>query len=150
MEENNVRNNDGDNTQNKKTSLYEFQNKYSHINFNKTFIQIPGKTKFISLSEYINDYLLLQKMRYNRRLTYHIDIPEELLNCRIPKLLIQPVVENSLKYAGEQKKYIEIWICAFHRANGLVLSVKDNGDGIEEGKLEELRKRFDMDYSSGG
>ena len=95
--------------------------------------------------EYINDYLLLQKMRYNRRLTYHIDIPEELLNCRIPKLLIQPVVENSLKYAGEQKKYIEIWICAFHRANGLVLSVKDNGDGIEEGKLEELRKRFDME-----
>ena len=56
MEENNVRNNDGDNTQNKKPSLYELQNKYSHINFNKTFIQIPGKTNFISLSEYINDY----------------------------------------------------------------------------------------------
>ena len=56
MEGNNVRNNDGDNTQNKKPSLYELQNKYSHINFNKTFIQIPGKTNFISLSEYINDY----------------------------------------------------------------------------------------------
>jgi two-component system sensor histidine kinase YesM len=47
--------------------------------------------------EYVKDYLLLQKMRYNRRLTYSIDIPEALMACRVPKLVIQPIVENSLK-----------------------------------------------------
>ncbi len=95
--------------------------------------------------EYINDYLLLQKMRYNRRLTYHINIPEELFNFRIPKLLLQPVVENSLKYAGEQKKYIEIWIEAVCQGDSLVLSVKDNGDGMEAETLNKLRSRLETD-----
>ncbi|MCA5011033.1 histidine kinase, partial [Clostridioides difficile] len=60
--------------------------------------------------EYINDYLLLQKMRYNRRLKYHIDIPEEVLEYRIPKLLLQPVVENSLVHGMKNTHSISITI----------------------------------------
>ena len=106
------------------------------INYGNTRVELQKDI------EYINDYLLLQKMRYNRRLTYHIEIPEELLNCRVPKLLLQPVVENSLKYAGEQKKYIDIRIRALRQENALVLTVEDNGDGIDEERLEELRRRL--------
>ena len=65
--------------------------------------------------EYINDYLLLQKMRYNRRLNYHIDIPEELMDLMIPKLLLQPVVENSLVHGMKDKHCVSVTITARKR-----------------------------------
>lgn len=89
--------------------------------------------------EYINDYLLLQKMRYNRRLNYHIDIPEELMSCRIPKLLLQPVVENSLVHGMADTPSISVTIRAWRELDRLKLCVEDNGSGITGEKLEELR-----------
>ena len=95
--------------------------------------------------EYINDYLLLQKMRYNRRLNYHIDIPEELMGCKIPKLLLQPVVENSLVHGMKDIRSIAINISAWKEKGQLKLCVEDNGSGIREEKLEELRKGLEQE-----
>ena len=95
--------------------------------------------------EYINDYLLLQKMRYNRRLNYHIDIPEELMGCKIPKLLLQPVVENSLVHGMKDIRSIAINISAWKEKGQLKLCVEDNGSGIREEKLEELRKGLERE-----
>lgn len=89
--------------------------------------------------EYINDYLLLQKMRYNRRLTYHIDIPEELMECRIPKLLLQPVVENSLVHGMKDTAGVSVTITASAEGPVLKLCVQDNGSGIEPERLKSLR-----------
>ena len=90
--------------------------------------------------EYINDYLLLQKMRYNRRLNYHIDIPEELMDLRIPKLLLQPVVENSLVHGMKDKHSVSVTITARMEDSTLVLCVEDNGSGISREKLTKLRE----------
>ena len=95
--------------------------------------------------EYINDYLLLQKMRYNRRLTYHIDIPEELMECRIPKLLLQPVVENSLVHGMKDTPGISVTITASAEGRQLKLCVRDNGSGIEPQKLESLRQGLEQE-----
>ncbi len=89
--------------------------------------------------EYINDYLLLQKMRYNRRLNYHIDIPEELLEYRIPKLLLQPVVENSLVHGMKNTHSISITITGRLHGNLLELCVEDDGSGIDGERLAGLR-----------
>lgn len=89
--------------------------------------------------EYINDYLLLQKMRYNRRLKYHIDIPEELLEYRIPKLLLQPVVENSLVHGMKNTHSISITVTAQVHDKHLKLCVEDDGNGIDEERLASLR-----------
>lgn len=95
--------------------------------------------------EYINDYLLLQKMRYNRRLNYHIDIPEELMDLMIPKLLLQPVVENSLVHGMKDKHCVSVTITARKKDSTLVLSVEDNGSGISPEKLKELREALDQE-----
>ena len=95
--------------------------------------------------EYINDYLLLQKMRYNRRLNYHIDIPEELMDLRIPKLLLQPVVENSLVHGMKDARCISVTITARQRDSALVLCVEDNGSGISQEKLKELREALEQE-----
>ena len=93
--------------------------------------------------EYINDYLMLQKLRYNRRLTYSIDIPEELQECMIPKLLLQPIVENSLAHGLVD--VIHITIKAEHTEDILTISVEDNGKGIDPDNLELLRNSLEKD-----
>lgn len=88
---------------------------------------------------YVKDYLMLQKMRFNQRLTYHIDIPDDVLNCLIPKLLIQPVVENCLSHGIENVERIEIRILGRHVDNTIELTISDNGCGIRGEQLAEIR-----------
>ena len=93
--------------------------------------------------EYINDYLMLQKLRYNRRLTYSIDIPDELQECLIPKLLLQPIVENSLSHGLTDT--IHIKIAAKHMDDILIISVEDNGKGIDSANLQVLRDSLEKE-----
>lgn len=95
--------------------------------------------------EYVKDYLMLQKMRYNRRLTYRIDIPAELMECKVPKLLIQPIVENSLKHGMKNVESIDVKITAAIEHDNLKLSVQDNGIGIEPEILNELIKDLERE-----
>ncbi len=95
---------------------------------------VPLKTDI----EYVKDYLLLQKMRYNRRLTYNIDIPKELMDYKVPKLVIQPIVENALKHGMKNVDSIHVKITAFIYNDCLKLIVQDNGTGIESEILDRL------------
>lgn len=89
--------------------------------------------------EYIEDYLVIQKTRFGERFQYQMDIGPECQHIMIPKLLLQPLIENSLKY-GFQKK-AEIFVKVRGRISGsyLILQVEDNGPGQSEDGLESLR-----------
>ena len=102
---------------------------------------VPLKTDI----EYVKDYLLLQKMRYNRRLTYSIDIPKELLDCEVPKLVIQPIVENSLKHGMKNVDSIHVKITAFIEDDCFKLIVQDNGTGIESEILDRLTEDLEKE-----
>jgi len=102
---------------------------------------VPLKTDI----EHVKDYLMLQKMRYNRRLTYSVDIPEELIECKIPKLVIQPIVENALKHGMKGVETINVKITASVENENLKLSVRDNGSGIEPEILDELIKDLERE-----
>ena len=109
-----------------------------------------GHTK-VSLEtdvEYVNDYLLLQKARYNNCLLYEFDIPEELLECRVPKLLLQPVIENSIVHGYRAGRTLSIRVQAEHRDGMLRFTVTDNGAGIPAGRLAELRESFERDLTN--
>jgi two-component system sensor histidine kinase YesM len=102
---------------------------------------VPLKTDI----EYVKDYLMLQKMRYNRRLTYSIDITEEVMECKIPKLIIQPIVENALKHGMQNVESINVNITASIENGNLKISVQDNGTGIESEILDELIKDLERE-----
>ncbi|MEM9052860.1 MAG: histidine kinase [Bacteroidota bacterium] len=60
-----------------------------------------GKKKFVKIAEelkVVNDYLELEKIRYEERLSYEILVGQEYQNCSIPPLLIQTLVENAIKH----------------------------------------------------
>ena len=99
--------------------------------------------------EYINDYLLLQKIRYNNRLQFELNIPDELLECQVPKLLLQPIIENSIKHGFRQDKVLEISVTAERVGEDLRFTVRDNGAGITSERLAAIRESFSLELDSG-
>ncbi len=81
--------------------------------------------------EYIEDYLVIQKTRFGDRFQYSVEIDEKCRPVVIPKLLLQPLIENSLKYGFRKKASISVWIRGWISGNYLVLEVKDDGTGFD-------------------
>lgn len=88
---------------------------------------------------YIENYLILQKRRYSNRLNYQIKIEQEVMNLMIPKLLLQPIVENSIKYGLENTESILVTICGRKVSQLIEFVVEDNGIGIKGEQLEKIR-----------
>ncbi len=89
--------------------------------------------------ELIENYLLLQKKRYKQKLNYIIQLDEDLLDCPIPNLLMQPLVENAIVHGIIPKnKEGMIVISGCRRDNNITLKIIDNGVGMEAEKVDEL------------
>ena len=88
--------------------------------------------------EYINDYLYIQRMRFGRRFSCNISFDKECDECMIPKLLLQPIIENSIKYGFKAQTDIIVDIHGEVTDGLLTLRVSDNGPGMPENKAKEL------------
>ena len=87
-------------------------------------------------------YVTIQKIRLEERLEVAFTIPEECMDMKIPKLSLQPILENSVKYAAEvTMKPCLIEIRAKRKGNRLILCIWDNGPGIPEQILAQIRER---------
>lgn len=88
-------------------------------------------------------YLGLVKARFEALLEYTIDLPEEAYGLLIPKLTLQPLVENALThgFAGRNDRR-EIALTGVLEGNTLVLTIRDNGNGFEREMLNQLRTAF--------
>ncbi len=90
------------------------------------------------------DYFLIESHRWPGRFTLVEEVPEELLKTRIPSLVIQPVVENALVHGLEKKEGDgTLTISARIEAeNHVIISVKDDGNGMDEKTLALLRGKM--------
>lgn len=105
----------------------------------------------------IRSYLDIHRVRMGGRLSYTIDMPDSLLAHRIPPLLIQPLVENSLRHGLEPKiGGGEIAITGAPNGGGFAITISDSGIGISENTggngigLENIRKRIEMFCNGAG
>lgn len=93
---------------------------------------------------HVRDFLTIQKYRFEERVNFHIDVKVPMNRLLTPKFILQPIVENSLKYGLERRKGVRIHIAAaleFGAGSGkqdVVFRIRDDGPGIEAGKLEAL------------
>lgn len=87
----------------------------------------------------ITHYLHIQKMRFGKKLDYYIDVDKEVEDYWIPKLILQPFVENAIVHGLENKKDRGILrISATIEEDMLVFEIEDNGVGMRQGVLDEI------------
>lgn len=98
----------------------------------------------------VASYLEIQQIRYSDILCYEINIPEELLECEVPKLILQPLVENAL-YHGIKNRRGMGKITVTGRADGgdMLLTVTDNGAGMDAERVHELQSGVYQDRHTG-
>lgn len=88
---------------------------------------------------YTENYLLIQKIRYNEVLQYEFLVPRDLYGICIPKMILQPLVENAIYHGLKQKRGIGM-ICVSMRgeANMLHIEITDTGIGMSEERLYDI------------
>lgn len=113
---------------------------------------INNTQKYVHLEEdmaYISEYLDIQKCRYGERLQSEIDMGVSTCQCMIPKLVLQPIIENSIKYGFRKKQQIHIRISGRLNGSLLCLSVKDDGLGMSEEEAVQLRSTLHGPHPAG-
>ena len=103
--------------------------------------------EFISIrmeEQHVRSYLQIQEIRYHDIMEYHILIDPELYDYQIPKMTLQPIVENAL-YHGIKCKRSKGQICirGEKKQDLLILTVTDDGVGMEEADLQDLQKEIE-------
>lgn len=89
----------------------------------------------------VKHYALIQQYRYRDRFEIIWQVDEELLDCIIPKTLLQPLVENALLHGILPDNYKGIiTIRIYRKANDVIIVVEDNGVGIDSIVIEEIMK----------
>lgn len=90
--------------------------------------------------EFLNGYLEIERIRFQDRLTTEIRVDPEVLDVRVPNLILQPIVENAMRHAIGNSTSGHVEVVAAAR-NGVVrIEVKDNGPGIQAEQLSEARR----------
>jgi sensor histidine kinase YesM len=96
-----------------------------------TLVNEPtAKVTLVQEVETLKLYLEIEKMRFEDRLRPHFKIDGDTIGARLPSLLLQPLIENAIKYAvTPAENGADIWITACREGQAVRLEVADNGTG---------------------
>lgn len=100
--------------------------------------------------QHVRSYLEIQQIRYQDILQYEIDVPEDLNGFMIPKITIQPLVENALYHGIKNKRGLgKIMITGVKEKEYFRLIIEDNGIGINKERLMQVRKEINNNRMEG-
>ena len=91
--------------------------------------------------QHVKSYLEIQQIRYKDILTYDMNVAKDIYDYSIPKITIQPIVENALYHGIKNRRGGgKITITGAETEKDIVIQVKDNGIGMDVDRLEEVRR----------
>lgn len=99
---------------------------------------------------YLMDYIDIQKSRFGERFIYEMEVDSECLKCMVPKLILQPIIENSIKYGFKEKMDIRVSVSGYIDSGMLLLVVKDDGPGLPETLAAQLNRSIRQVYRDTG
>ncbi|MBD2843978.1 sensor histidine kinase [Paenibacillus sp. IB182496] len=105
---------------------------------------IDKKEELISLREelmVLEAFVQIQKVRYGDTFTFTMLVDPQLPDCRVPKLVLQPLVENAIFHGLSEREQGRIEVLAEVVADGLQLAVKDNGRGMPEELMQVINNQ---------
>ena len=107
--------------------------------------------------EILDGYIYLMKIRYSDGFEINYDIEEACLSCLVPRLILQPVVENSIVhgFSGLMDEMGKLWLTAHEEGDFLSIEIRDNGKGMSEEEIRRImsgeeKKKGQKDYVSIG
>lgn len=97
----------------------------------------------------VENYIYIQKMRFGSRVQYGMSLELDAAKVRIPAFTMQPVVENAIIHGISKKEAGgKIFVRVVKKGSGILISVADNGVGMEERRLEEVREGLKKERTS--
>lgn len=95
--------------------------------------------KFKEEFDFAKRYIEIMKVRFGDRLEFNDNISYEVKEVSVPKMIIQPIVENAVKYGfGENVEVLKVEISAYIESEKVYITVRDDGVGIDKELLKEL------------
>ncbi|MDQ0897912.1 MULTISPECIES: sensor histidine kinase [unclassified Paenibacillus] len=89
--------------------------------------------------KYVRHYMSILQIRFADRLHITVEEDPNMRQCAIPKFILQPLIENAVKYSFREQAEANVIIRVRHEHDRLILSVADNGPGIPEELAQQLR-----------
>lgn len=111
------------------------------LNFSKEMVCLDEEVR------YLESYVMIQNERFGGKVQLQLDLAPETMNCLIPKLILQPLVENSFEHGLLDKvgEWIIIVESCITEQGDLLLCVKDNGMGFTPERLEQIRNKIEKE-----
>lgn len=91
--------------------------------------------------ENLEDYIKILNLTHNNRIKAYISVPEEIRQYTTINLLLQPIVENSIKHGYDESfETMDIFVEAKDKEDSIIFTVRDTGKGIDEARLSKLKE----------
>ena len=104
---------------------------------------VSGNVRVEEEIAYIKNYLVLINLRFDYEIYLSLNLPEEVLKQAIPKMSLQPIVENAIYHGIEElAEDTNIYIKGMIRDEDCVIEISDAGKGMGEESLQKLRRRI--------
>jgi two-component system sensor histidine kinase YesM len=104
----------------------------------------PVLVKMSEEFECAKKYLSIVQIRYKDYLKYTIEMDEALQNIEIPRNIVQPLIENAVKYGMNEEMIWDIKIEGYFREDGWRIKISDKGNGFLKEKIQELQEKIDQ------
>lgn len=111
---------------------------------------LSNATEQVTIADEVNyaaNYFSLMKIRFDNSLTYSIKIDPNIMSYRVPKLIIQPLIENSLKYGIHVPPPWNIELTGSHDEHRWRIRIQDNGDGFPVEVVQSLNEFDPLTYT---
>ena len=116
-------------------SLYQFSDLLHYVMRKESSVTLGEELTFL------DDYLSLQSLRFSTRMTYQMMIQESTKEVEIPRLLLQPFVENAILHGIEPKKTMTtLLISSQFEGDDVVIIIRDNGVGFDVEKTDITKR----------
>ena len=102
--------------------------------------------------EHVRAYVLLEEARFEDRLTVEIQADDRDCACRVPNLILQPIVENAIRHGAMHAKHMpgEVRIRVKREKKNTLIDVWDNGPGISRRIVEQLYEKTNIPKPENG
>jgi two-component system sensor histidine kinase YesM len=96
--------------------------------------------RVVNEAEHAGAYVRVQQFRFKDRLEWISEIDEDIVHCRVPKLIFQPIVENAIYHGAKRRKdVVYLMLTGVREERRLRFSISDDGNGISGQRLEAIR-----------